>query len=186
MAWSVALGLLSTALGVVPAQSAPPPTLPPVVVTIAEAVPTTIPITDPTAVTVPTTGALAGNAITGPLVTSDASGATPTTQPVATPPRVDTQLGAPTITDRRRSSGAPPEGASRPPSTARGPVGRQLARPPTPRLAAAARTAAADFAPAEVLSLVAGLFLAANGVARRRGDLAHIQLDDRDAIVRFE
>jgi hypothetical protein len=182
MAWSVAVGVVWTALRVVPIQTAPPPSLPPVIVTV----PTTITI--PTALTVPTAESWATDPITSPLTTSGAASDTPTTQPTrdAAPTPGGTPSDVPIDTGGPHAKNAPPpQGASRSPSPRRGPT-RPVAHPPAPRLTAAAREAVGDFAPAEVLSLLAGLFLAANGVARRRGDLAHVRLDDRDAIVRFE
>lgn len=187
MAWSMALSLIATALSGTPAQVAPTPTLAPVVVTVPDSTPTTPTPTDLPAVTVPTTQTLTESPLTVPPGRTDVSGFGETTTPdPAAPPRADdparsstpSRLGSADSSEQRGEPGPSPRnnGADVGPATSR----------PATRLAVAARDAAGDFAAAEALALLVGLFLAADGATRRRGDLAHVQLDDRDATVRFE
>lgn len=188
MSWSVALGVLSLALPIAPTQTPPVPTLPPVTVTTTS-VPGTTEVTvapaPPAPVTVPSTDALLDSPSVTPLVGPEpVPTPAPTSTPVASQTNPTPAAGpSPASGPNDPRIGAP---SGRPAAGQRPHRPRPLLRQPTTRLLAAAGNAADDFAPTGAVAALMGLFLLANGVIRRRDELAHVQLDDRDAIVRFD
>lgn len=174
----MAIGVLSFALPAPPAQVPPVPTLPPISVTTTTAVLTTeVTVAPPTvgpttAVTVPSTDTLLDDPSTQSGVGSDSTPAPAPSSPSSEP--IGGAIPTPTPVPARPSA----DGLT--------PRPRPLVRQPATRLLAAAGDTAGEFAPTGAVAALMGLFLLANGVIRRRDDLAHVQLDDRDAIVRFD
>ena len=186
MSWSVAVGVLSFGLSGAPAQVPPPPTVPPVVVTTTSvpltsevtAVPTvplpSVPLPAPeTSLSTPSTVASSPSPTGVPPLSGDGSTATPIAPGAPVP-------SGPSAQPANASPAAGPAAPS--PSRRPGPLVRQ----PTTRLLAAASDTARHFAPTGAVAALTGAFLAANGAIRRRDHLAHVELDDRDAVVRFE
>lgn len=191
--WNAAVGVLFAALPVAPSQELPPPTVPPVTVTV----PLPGPVTDTTvdgSVSVSVSADL-------PLPTSDESTGTQQTAPADDPTSAQTPTSPSTIPGATDDPGAVEgavEGAATPrpapdrrPGDPNGPRRRQpgsapLLRQPRTQLLGAASDAAGEFAPAGAVAALVGLALVTDGLIRRRDDLAHIRLDDRDAVVRFE
>lgn len=186
--WNAAVGVLFAALPVAPPQELPPPTLPPVTVTIPLPGPGTETTVDGS-VSVSVSADL-------PLPSSDESTGTPQTAPADT--TGGTQVPTTPSTIPRTPDDTFVEGAATPrpapnprPGDPNGPRRRQpgsapLLRQPRTQLLGAASDAAGEFAPAGAVAAVIGLALVADGVIRRRDDLRDIRLDDRDALVRFE
>lgn len=184
MSWSVAVGVLSFALPGAPAQVPPPPTVPPVVVTTT-AVPLTSEVTAVPTVSLPSDPLPAPEtslntpptAASGPTAVPPQSGDGSTATPIAP--------GAPVPSDpSAHPAPASPKAGPAAPSPSRRPG--PLVRQPTTRLLAAASDTARHFAPTGAVAALIGMCLAANGAIRRRDHLAHVELDDRDAVVRFE
>lgn len=182
------MGVLFAALPVAPSQELPPPTLPPVTVTV----PLPGPVTETTvdgSVSVSISADL-------PLPMSDESIDTQPTAPVdadATTQVPTTPSGIPGSPSDGTVDGAAPPGPAPHPRPGdpvrpqrRQPAPAPLLRQPRTQLLGAASDAAGEFAPAGAVAALVGLALVADGLVRRRDDLAGIRLDDRDAIVRFE
>ncbi|MFZ6002778.1 MAG: hypothetical protein ACOYXM_02490 [Actinomycetota bacterium] len=150
----------------------------------------TVPTTAP--VTVPTSELLVDDPITSTLGTTPTStSGSPTGAPGAQAP--DGGAPGPPVTALDVSATSPsgpgpaqPDEGSQRLRAGGGPTASRPADQPGTRLARAAGDATREFAPAEALVMLMVLFLAANGVARRRNELAGVRLDDRGAIVRFE
>ena len=189
MTWNAAVGVLFAAVPAAPSQELPPPTLPPVTVTIPVPGPVTettvdgsVSVSVSTDLPLPLSGESLDTQPTAPVDTTDAT-QLPTTSPAVSP--------APD--DAVAEDGPPPRGPAPDPRPGdpidprrRRPGPAPLLQQPRTQLLGAASDAAGEFAPAGAVAALVGLALVADGLIRRRDDLAGMRLDDRDAIVRFE
>lgn len=191
MTWNAAVGVLFAAVPGAPSQELPPPTLPPVTVTIplpGSVTETTVDGSVSVSVSADLPLPLSGESIdtqpTAPIDTTDTTDATQhsPTSPAMSPAPDDT------VVDRAPPSGPAPHPRPGHPNAPhrRQPAAAPLLQQPRTQLLGAASDAAGEFAPAGAVAALVGLALVADGLIRRRDDLAGMRLDDRDAIVRFE